>query len=179
MPEYEKVQVDTGWVRMESGSSVVLNQRIATDIEEFWEHYQQQTLPRVFRAVMATYHGELRPEFVPPFDTLKIDFHLSEPSYELGIDKERISSLEALQEDTFYSTENFVNMIGDLETGRALTYAGRIIPIVHASDDGQDGHVHIEFYAKPSGNPRRSSTRSIPNREPGGSCSKAGFRMRS
>lgn len=153
MPEYEKVQIDTGWVRMESGSTVVLDQRIPTDIEEFWEHYQKQTLPRVFRTVMASYHGELRPEFVPPFDTLKIDFHLSEPNYELGIDKERISSLEALQEDTFYSTENFVNMMGDLETSRAITYVGRIIPIVHASDDGQDGHVHIEFYGKPAGSP--------------------------
>lgn len=153
MPEYERVQVDTGWVRMESGATVVLNQRIATDIEEFWDHYQTQTLPRMFRSIMATSHGELRPEFAPPFDTLKIDFHLSEPNYELGIDKERISSLEALQEDTYYSTENFINMISDLETGRSMTYVGRIIPIVHASEDGKDGRVHIEFYAKPVGNP--------------------------
>jgi hypothetical protein len=153
MPEYEKVQVDTGWVRMESGGRPVLDQRIATDIEEFWDHYQSQTLPKVFRTIMSGVHGELRPEFAPPFDTLKIDFHLSEPNYELGIDKERISSLEALQEDTYYSTENFVNMMGDLETGRAITYVGRIVPIVHASDEGKDGHVHIEFYAKPAGNP--------------------------
>ncbi|HML17434.1 MAG TPA: M14 family zinc carboxypeptidase [Bryobacteraceae bacterium] len=153
MKEYETVQVDTGWVRMESGSTVVLDQRIPTDIEQFWDHYQNQTLPKIFRSVMATYHGELRPEFVPPFDTLRIDIHMSEPSYELGIDKERISSLEALQEDTFYSTENFVNMMGDLEAGRALNYVGRIIPIVHAPEDGKDGHVHIEFYSKPAGNP--------------------------
>src|SRR5437016_6372835 len=109
------------WVRMESGTTAVLDQRIRTDIEEFWEHYQNETLPKVFRTVMSQGHGELRPEFAPPFDTLRIDIHMSEPDYNLGIDKERISSLEALQEDTFYSTENFVNMIGDLETeiGRA------------------------------------------------------------
>jgi hypothetical protein len=153
MPEYEKVQVDTGWVRLEAGRAVVLDTRIATDIEEFWDHYHKQTLPRVFSTVMARSKGELRPEFAPVFDTLKIDFHLSEPNYELGIDKERISSLEALQEDTFYSTENFVNMMGDLEAGRPITYVGRIIPIAHASDEGKDGHVHIEFYAKPAGNP--------------------------
>jgi hypothetical protein len=153
MPEYEKVQVDTGWVRMESGSAVILDRRIPTDIEEFWDHYHKETLPRVFRTIMADYHGELRPEFGPVFDTLRLDFHLSEPNYELGIDKERISSLEALQEDTFYSTENFINMVGDLEAGRAVNYVGRIIPIVHASEDGKDGHVHIEFYAKPAGSP--------------------------
>jgi hypothetical protein len=153
MPEYENVEVDTGWVRMESGKTVVLDRRIPTDIEQFWEHYHKVTLPKVFRTVMASYQGEIRPDFAPPFDTLKIDIHMSEPDYELAIDKERISSLEALQEDTFYSTENFVNMIGDLKAGRALTYAGRIIPIVHASEDGKDARVRIEFYAKASGSP--------------------------
>ena len=154
MPEYERVQVDTGWVRIESGTSVVLDQRIPTDIEVFWDRYHKEILPKVFHTVMARYHGELRPEFAPPFDTLKMDFHLSEPNYELaGIDKERISSLEALQEDIFYSTENFVNMMGDLEAGRAINYVGRIIPIVHASEDGKEGHVHLEFYAKAAGGP--------------------------
>jgi len=150
---YEQVQVDTGWVRIEAGSSVILDQRIKTDIEEFWDHYQNETLPRIFRHVMSQSHGELRPEFAPIFDTLKIDIHMSEPDFSLGIDKEHISSLEALQEDTFYSTENFANMIGDMEAGRPVTYVGRIIPIVHAPDDGKDGHVHIEFYAKPAANP--------------------------
>ena len=150
---YEQVQVDTGWVRIEAGSSVVLDQRIKTDIEQFWDHYQNQTLPKIFQKVMSQSHGELRPEFAPIFDTLKIDIHMSEPDFSLGIDKEHISSLEALQEDTFYSTENFANMIGDMEAGRAVTYVGRIIPIVHAPDDGKDGHVHIEFYAKPAANP--------------------------
>lgn len=154
MPEYENVQVDTGWVRITSNKATVLDQRIPTDIEEFWDRYHKEILPHVFRTVMNRYHGELRPEFAPPFDTLKMDFHLSEPNYELaGIDKERISSLEALQEDIFYSTENFMNMMGDLEAGRAIQYVGRIIPIVHASEDGKDGHVHVEFYAKANGNP--------------------------
>ena len=142
MPEYEKVQVDTGWVRIDSGSSVVLDQRIPTDIEEFWDRYHKEILPKVFHTVMARYHGELRPEFAPPFDTLKMDFHLSEPNYELsGIDKERISSLEALQEDIFYSTENFINMMGDLETSRAHHLRRTGVPIVHASEDGKDGNV--------------------------------------
>ena len=153
VPGYEEVQVDTGWVRLQSGSTVALDQRIKTDIEEFWDHYQDQTLPKVYRSVMAQAHGELRPEFAPPFDTILIDVQMSEPDYNIGIDKERISSLEALQEDTFYSTENFVNIMGDLEAGRALGYAGRIIPVVHPSRDGQDGSVRIRFFDKPAANP--------------------------
>jgi len=150
---YETVEVDTGWLHIESAGRVVTDQRIRTDIEEFWDHYQNQTLPKIFKIVMQQSHGDLRPEFAPIFDTLRIDIHMSEPDVELGIDKEHISSLEALQEDTFYSTENFANMMGDMEAGRAVTYVGRIIPIVHAPEDGKDGHVHIEFYAKPAANP--------------------------
>lgn len=153
MPVYEQVQVDTGWVRLDSGSKTILNERIKTDIEQFWDHYQTKTLPKVYQFVMAQVHGELKPEFAPPFDTLKIDIHMSEPDYDLDLDRERISSLEALQEDTFYTTDNFINSIGDLLTGKPINYIGRVIPIVHRSEDGQDGRVHIEFYGKPAANP--------------------------
>ena len=128
-------------------------ERIQTDTEVYWDYYQNTVLPRIYHFVMAQAHGDLRPEFAPPFDTLKIDIHMSEPDYAIGLDKERISSLEALQEDTFYSTDTFINMMGDLETGRPINYIGRVIPIVHASEDGQDGHVHFEFYGKPAANP--------------------------
>ena len=46
MPRYEQVQVDTGWVRLEAGGKAILDQRIKTDIEEFWDHYQNKTLPQ-------------------------------------------------------------------------------------------------------------------------------------
>ena len=153
MPGYEQVQVATGWVRLDAGSKALLNQRIQTDIEAFWEHYQNKTLPHVYQFIMAQAHGELRTEYSPPFDSLTMDIHMSEPDYSLDLDKERISSLEALQEDTFYSTAAFVSMIGDLETGRPIPYTGRIIPIVHGSEDGKDGRVHIEFYGKAAANP--------------------------
>src|SRR5262249_28890377 len=131
----------------------LLDERVKTDIEEFWDHYQNQTLPKVWQSVMSQVHGELRAEFAPPFDTLKLDIHMSEPDYNLDLDRERISSLEALQEDTFYSTDNFMSMMGDLETGRPINYIGRVIPVVHRSEDGQDGRVHIEFYGKAAANP--------------------------
>jgi len=153
IPRYEQVQVETGWVRLEAASKPILDERIPTDLEEFWNHYQNQTLPKIYQFVMAQAHGDLRAEFSPPFDTLTLDIHMSEPDYSLDLDKERISTLEAIQEDTFYATETFFGMMGDLETGRPITYTGRIIPIVHPSEDGKDGRVHIEFYGKPAANP--------------------------
>ncbi len=152
-PHYDYVQVETGWVKLTAGGQVVLDRRIETDPEVFWTHYQTKTLPRIFDFVMAQAHGRPQAEYQPFFDTLRLDIHMSEPDYNIGLDKERISMLEAMQEDTFYSTENFFYMIGDLEMGQHWDYPGRIIPIVHHSEDGKDGHVHIEFYGKPAANP--------------------------
>jgi hypothetical protein len=154
MKSYEQVEVDTGWVRLDVGSEKVLDQRIVTDIEMFWDHYQNKILPRVYQFVMTQVHGNLREEFVPPFDTLKLDIHMSEPEYQIaGVDHERLSSLEALQEDTFYSTANFMEMWGRLEAGQPINHIGRVIPVVHPPDDGKDGHVRIEFYGKQAANP--------------------------
>ena len=56
----------------------------------------------------------------------------------------------------FLTSENFFSMMGNLETGKPFPYPGRIITVVHPSDDGQDGRVRIEFYAKPAPNPNPS-----------------------
>ena len=119
------VEVDTGWVRMESGADGGSGSAHRLRISRSSGSTITRSRCRRYSApIMASYHGELRTEFGPAFDTLKIDIHMSEPNYELGIDKERISSLEALQEDTFYSTENFVNMMGDLLAGRPVPVRG-------------------------------------------------------
>ena len=153
-PEYERVTVETGWVNLTAGSQTLLDQRIESDIETFWDHYQKETLPRIFKIVMAQNDGKPLVEFQPLFDTLKISYRLSEPDYKLGLEQERISSLEGLQEDTFFNTENFFYMFGDLLAGSPMDYQGRILPVSYPSRDGEDGEVHIEFYAKDAGMPK-------------------------
>jgi len=153
-PAYETVTVETGWVRLMAGSQMLLDERVESDIEMFWDHYQKETLPRVFKTIMAQNEGKPRTEFQPLFDTIKVGYKLSEPDYAIGLEEERISSLEALQEDTFFNTENFCYMLGDLLAGGRMDYGGRIIPVSYPSRDGQDGEVHIEFYAKDAGMPK-------------------------
>jgi hypothetical protein len=153
-PAYETVTVETGWVKLAAGTKVLLDERVKSDIEMFWDHYQAETLPKIFKIVMAQNEGKPRIEFQPLFDTLKISYKLSEPDYQIGLEQERISALEALQEDTFFNTENFFYMLGDLMAGAAMDYQGRIIPVSYPSRDGEDGEVHIEFYAKDAGFPK-------------------------
>ena len=152
-PEYDHAQVDTGWVHLVSGGKKLLDERVKTDTEMFWEHYQQITLPRIFDFIMAQNDGDPKLEYQPLFDTLRLKIHLSEPDYDLGLDHERISSLEALQEDTFYSTQNFFYMLGTLDSTGIFDYMGRVIPIVYPSTDGEDGRVQIDFYAKDGPHP--------------------------
>lgn len=152
-PEYDHVQVDTGWIHLESGGHMLLDRRLETDIEMFWDHYQKVTLPRIFQFIMKQNDGYPKVEYQPLFDTLRLQIHLSEPDYNLGLDRERISSLEALEEDTFYSTNNFFYMLGTLDSTNIFDYMGRVIPVVYPSTDGQDGRVHIEFYAKDGPHP--------------------------
>ncbi len=151
---YDRVAVSTGWVSLVCGGKKILDERIPTDIEEFWEHYQTKTLPRINNFILQQNDGKPRVEFQPLFDTLKITFKLSEPDYDIGIDQERISSLEALQEDTLFSTQNYFYMLGDLFSNGMMDYQGRVIPVAYPSQDGQDGHVRIEFYAKDAGYPQ-------------------------
>lgn len=153
-PEYETVMVETGWINMVAGGKTLLDERVESDIEMFWDHYQKETLPRTYKVILAQNDGKPQLDSQPLFDTLLIQYKLSEPDYQLGIDEERISSLEALQEDTFFNTENFYYMLGDLEVGAHLDYLGRIIPVSYPSRDGEDGEVHIAFYAKDAGMPR-------------------------
>ena len=152
-PEYDHAQVDTGWVHLVSGGRTILDERVKTDTEMFWEHYQRITLPRIFDFIMAQNDGDPKLEYQPLFDTLRLKIHLSEPDYDLGLDHERISSLEALQEDTFYSTQNFFYMLGTLNSTGIFDYMGRVIPIVYPSTDGEDGRVQIDFYAKDGPHP--------------------------
>jgi hypothetical protein len=152
-PQYDNVQVDTGWVRLDSGGKSLLNQRVETDVEMFWDHYQTITLPRIFHFIMAQNDGKPVIEYQPLFDTLRMEIHMSEPDVSLGFDHGRISSLESLQEDTLYSTSNFFYMLGTLESTGIFDYLGRVIPVVYPSTDGQDGQIKIQFYAKDGPHP--------------------------
>jgi len=151
---YDRVNIETGWVRLICDGANLLDERIATDPEEFWKHYQTETLPRISALIRKQNEGKPRIEFQPLFDTLKISFKMSEPEFSLGIDQERISSLEALQEDTLFSTQNYFYMLGDLVSNGLMDYQGRVIPVAYLPQDGQDGHVRIEFYGKDAGYPQ-------------------------
>ncbi len=83
--DYEMVNVSTGWIRAVSGDEVLVSQRIATDAENFWDYYQQDTLEKIYDYVMRLHEGNPRGggKDAPYFGELEVD------SRALGAERDR------------------------------------------------------------------------------------------
>jgi hypothetical protein len=153
--QYEKVGIETGWVTLrDKDGKVLASERVPTDTEMFWEHYQDVTMPKIMHYVLAENNGKPKVEYQPLFDTIKVDFHMSEPDYSLGLDQERISSLEGLQEDLLFATQNSFYIFGNTFSSGIMDYMGRVLPVAHLSDEGKDPRVKVEFYASDAAHPQ-------------------------
>ncbi|MBI3402778.1 MAG: hypothetical protein HY048_15280 [Acidobacteria bacterium] len=142
-PDYEHVRVTTGWIKASVAERAVVDDRIATDPERFWDHFQSKTLPALYDHVMALGNGKPRAEDAPFFGELTVDLTLSEPEYRLPVDEEQISSMEALHEEIYFNTIHFFDVMGRFTRGAGLAYPGRIIPVMHPKADGKAGHAKI------------------------------------
>ncbi len=142
-PDYERVRVTTGWMRAEAGGKAIVDERVATDPERFWDHFQAKTLPALYDHVMGLGNGKPRPEDAPFFGELTVDLTLSEPDYRIPVDQEFISSMEAIHEELYFNTLHFFDVMGRFTRGAPLTYPGRVIPLMHPKADGKAGHAKI------------------------------------
>ena len=75
--------------RPRSAGKQVVDERIATDPERFWDHFQTKTLPALYDHVMALAKGKPRAEDAPFFGELTVDLTLSEPNYRLRSTRSR------------------------------------------------------------------------------------------
>ena len=144
-PDYEKVRVTTGWITARVGSETIVDRRIVTDVERFWDHYQEKTLPSVYEYVMDITGGKPRAADAPHFGKLVVDLTLSEPNYLLDVDREIIASMEAMHEEIYFHTLHFFDVLGRFTRGEALNYIGRVIPIMRPKGDGKPGQAKISF----------------------------------
>ena len=151
-PEYEQVRVTTGWIRAESAGATLLDQRVVTDPERFWDRLQTEAYGEIIRYVMDIQDGDPSGDNAPFFDEFRVDLRMSEPDYRIGVDEEIISSLEALHEDIYFETHTLFSLIG----GRyqtSMSNPGRVLPFVDPTGVGQPGRVRLSLTGKERGNP--------------------------
>jgi hypothetical protein len=165
-PEYEQVRVTTGWLTVEVDGATLVDRRVRTDPEAFWDHLQQVTFGRIIDYTMDIQDGRPAPANAPFFDEFRIDLFLSEPDYRIGIDEELISSLESLHEDTYFQSLMLFDLIGQRWGVPPLNYAGRVLPYIHPSTDGQPGRARISFTGKQRGVPELVLRHTERGREP-------------
>ncbi len=145
-PDYEWVQVTTGGITARVDGEEVLDERIRTDAEAFWDHYQSDTLARLYDHIMELHEGKPRGATdAPYFGQLKVVLSLSEPERLLGVEQEIESTHDALHEDIYFVTHTFLRLIGRNSLGAELTYAGRVIPEMRGKTDGTPGTAEILF----------------------------------
>ena len=145
-PDYELIQVTTGQITAEVDGETVVDERIRMDAEAFWDHYQSDTLARVYDHIMELHEGKPRgPADAPYFGQLKVVLSLSEPERLLGVEREIESTHDAMHEDIYFVTHSFLRHMGRNSLGTELTYGGRVIPEMRGKTDGTPGTAHILF----------------------------------
>lgn len=143
--DYEKVRVTTGWIRAEAAGRTVVDERIPTDPESFWDYFQGTVLPAMYDHVMDVHDGLPRggSADAPFFGELIVDMEMSEPDFRLGVDNEIHAPMDALHEEIYFGTIEFFDLIGRNSRGQGLQFAGRILPIMRPKGDGTPARAEI------------------------------------
>ena len=165
-PEYEQVRVTTGWVTVEVDGQSLLDRRIKTDPETFWDILQTDTYRRIVDYVMDIQQGRPSSANAPYYDEFRVDLRMSEPNYRIGVDEEVISSLEALHEDLYFETLTLFNLIGGRYGAGPMNYGGRILPYIDPNGAGRPGHAAISFTGKARAIPELEMTVQRADSEP-------------
>lgn len=155
LPEWGNVTVATGWLVIKKEEEVVFETSLQSDLEKFWDYFQGEVLSPVYSYIMKKTGNEPSTAKQPYFKRLLIEMWLSEPDYKLGLDEEIVSSLEAMHDEIYFDTLDFLRGITKVEvedqdqdlpedTSR-LSAPGNILPMIHPSSEGEKGKVKVVF----------------------------------
>lgn len=153
LPEWGRVTVTTGWLRITQGATTLLDTSLKTDLERFWDFYQEEVLSPVYSHIMKKTNSEPSFSKQPYFKRLFVELWLSEPDYRLGLDEEIVSSLEAIHDEIYFDTLDFLRGITELdekeegipEDTSRYSAPGNVLPLIHPSTEGEKGRVRVAF----------------------------------
>ncbi|MDP2914611.1 MAG: M14 family metallopeptidase [Candidatus Aminicenantes bacterium] len=153
LPEWGSVKLTTGWLRIEKGDQAVYDGAIQGDLEKVWDYYQDQVLAPVYAHIQKK--TENAPTFTkqPYFKQLKIELWSSEPDYRLGLDEEIVSSLEAMHDEIYFDTLDFLRGITELDVDEQelpedtsrYSAPGNVFPMIHPSTEGEAPRLKVTF----------------------------------
>jgi len=153
LPEWGRSRITTGWLKVEAGKETALDIDLQTDLERFWEFYQEEILKPVYSHVLAKTGYE--PTFAkqPYFKRLLVELWASEPDFRIGLDEEMVSSLEAMHDEVYFDTLDFLRGITRFDDGSDAppedasrsSAPGNVLPLVHRSSEGGKARTKVTF----------------------------------
>ncbi len=162
LPDWGTVKITTGWLEIKAENLPPLEELIPTDLERIWDFYQEEILRAVYAHVMKKTANKPTTAKQPYFKRLLVEIWASEPDYQLGLDEEIISSLEAMHDELYFDTLDFLRGITEIEvedeespedTSR-LSAPGNILPVIHSSREGEKARVKVVLEDWPAPSPR-------------------------
>jgi hypothetical protein len=161
IPEWGSVKITTGWLRIEQEGKPVYDGTIASDLEKIWAFYQDEVLAPLQTHVMKKTGGAPSFSKQPYFKQLKVEIWASEPDIRLGLDEEMVSSLEALHDEIYFDTLDFLRGITDLdvedealpEDTSRYSAPGNVFPIIHPSSEGEAPRIKVTLEDWPATSP--------------------------
>jgi hypothetical protein len=153
LPEWGEVTLTTGWIRIQEGEKTLFETQVKSDLERFWDFYQDEVLKEVYQFILKKTGNEPSFKQQPYFKRLLVELWLSEPDFQLGLDEEIISSLEAMHDELYFDTLDFFRGITDVELkdeevpedSSRYSAPGNILPMFHPSLEGKPGKVKVTF----------------------------------
>ncbi len=153
LPEWGTVKIETGWLRMTADGRMVSQASLACDLEKFWTFYQDEVLAPVYAYILKKTGNAPVFSKQPFFKKLSIELWASEPDFRLGLDEERVSSLEAMHDEVYFDTLDFVRGVTDIDQAEdslpedtsRFSAPGNVMPVIHSSREGQPAKVKVTF----------------------------------
>ncbi|MGQ9578060.1 MAG: M14 family metallopeptidase [Candidatus Aminicenantales bacterium] len=161
LPEWGQVKVSTCWLRVSSQGKTLVEEKFPSDLENFWSFYQEEVLPSLHQHVMKK--TEQRPTTAkqPYFKQLSVEIRASEPDYRLNLDEEMISSLEAIHDEIYFDTLDYLRGITDVELPERdaledisrLSAPGNVMPVIYPSEEGKPLRIKVKLEDWKAGTP--------------------------
>ena len=152
IPEWGTVKVSTGWLKLAADGRTAIDTLLECDLEKFWNFYRADVLAPVYSAILKkTGYAPLFSK-QPFFKKLTVELEASEPDFRLGLDEERVSSLEAMHDELYFDTLDFLRGITDLDRAEdtpedtsRFSAPGNVMPIIHPSSEGRPPRVKVTY----------------------------------
>ncbi len=125
-PNLGLVHPSTGHIAIKVNGKCLISENIQTDMERIWDIYQKNVLPEVLEVLEKS--SELKESDQPLFNCLDLRVEASEPDMDLDIRQDRISSLEGLHQDLYFSGLDYFSQFGLKRDKGNLDSPGLILP---------------------------------------------------